>query len=389
MTGVREDAEAAVAVENNILQVKKLKGRTKEKSRELYQEIFSEDSEAFVDYYYKYKAAENEIYGVVDERETLLSMLHLNPCQICLGGVAVSSQYIVAVATREDYRHQGLMSRLIHCSLRDMYEKKEPFTFLMPAAEAIYRPFDFRFIYRQCQYELKTSEYKSGTELSCRPATEQDLKELSVWAQRRLREDFCTYVMHTEPYFRQMLAEQASQQGQVMLITEADRICGYFFTACEGGAEVREPIIEKRYLSRLPGILTEYFGGDERIRVFGGSTGVGEEDVRQTPMIMARVVHLAAFVKCLSAKRTVSFEIEIEDSLIKENRGVFRLTIDCKGGYLERLTDREAAWKMTAGEFTSLAFGSVSVQELHAPEAEARQWGLVNGFSPVMINEVV
>ncbi len=80
-----------------------------------------------MDYYYKYKAAENEIYGVVDERETLLSMLHLNPCQICLGGVAVSSQYIVAVATREDYRHQGLMSRLIHCSLRDMYEKKEPF----------------------------------------------------------------------------------------------------------------------------------------------------------------------------------------------------------------------------------------------------------------------
>lgn len=378
-----------MAVGDNILQVKRLEGRTKEESRELYQEIFSEDSEAFVDYYYQYRAGENEIYGVVDGRENLISMLHLNPYQICLGGRAVSSQYIVAVATREDYRHQGLMSRLIHCSLREMYEKKEPFAFLMPAAEAIYRPFDFRFIYQQCQYELKPIEHGNCTELSCRPATEQDLKELSDWARRRIQEDYCTYALHTEAYFRRMLSEQASQKGQVMLITGKGRICGYFFTACEGEAEVREPIIEKRYLSRLPVILTKYFDGYDRIRVFGGSAGVEGENIRQTPLIMARVVHLEAFVKCLSAKRTVSFEIELEDSLLKENSGVFRLTMDREGGYLERLTDREADWKMTAGEFTSLAFGSVSAQEVHAPGEEARQWWLVNCFSPVMLNEVV
>ncbi|MGC4017938.1 MAG: hypothetical protein QM793_00985 [Muricomes sp.] len=33
--------------------------------------------------------------------------------------------------------------------MKDMYDRKEPFTFLMPAAEAIYTPYDFRFTYKQ------------------------------------------------------------------------------------------------------------------------------------------------------------------------------------------------------------------------------------------------
>lgn len=115
----------------------------KEKSRALYEEMFPEDEEAFVDAYYRIKAAANRIL-VLEEQKEMLSMLHLNPYRFWLRGSLVDSSYIVAVATRPQYRHKGCMRRLLTKALKDLYQEKQPFAFLMPAKEAIYTPFGFR-----------------------------------------------------------------------------------------------------------------------------------------------------------------------------------------------------------------------------------------------------
>lgn len=47
------------------------------------------------------------------------------------------------------------MRALLNTVLERMHSEKVPFTFLMPAAEAIYRPYDFRYIYDQCMQEVK------------------------------------------------------------------------------------------------------------------------------------------------------------------------------------------------------------------------------------------
>ena len=41
------------------------------------------------------------------------------------------------------------MASLLKKSLEDMYQAGEAFTFLMPASESIYLPFDFRTVYEQ------------------------------------------------------------------------------------------------------------------------------------------------------------------------------------------------------------------------------------------------
>lgn len=125
--------------------VRYLKPQEKVRSRALYEEMFPEDEEAFVDAYYRYKTPDNEIL-VMEEDGALISMLHLNPYSFRMRNRLVESSYIVAVATRPQYRHQGCMRALLTHALEDLYEKKHPFTFLMPADEAIYRPFDFRFM---------------------------------------------------------------------------------------------------------------------------------------------------------------------------------------------------------------------------------------------------
>lgn len=120
----------------------------KVRSRKLYEKVFLEDSVRFVDYYYTYKVKDNRILVLLKNGE-IVSMLHRNPYTMIVNGYEVSVDYIVAVATREDCRHQGYMRSLLERALQDMNAAEIPFAFLMPASESIYAPFDFVWI---CPY---------------------------------------------------------------------------------------------------------------------------------------------------------------------------------------------------------------------------------------------
>ena len=95
-----------------------------QRARKLYEEIFDEDSPAFVDYYFRVKAAENEIFVVENEKQEILATLHLNPYEMMFCGEKVKTNYIVAVATRADCRHQGMMRSLLQASLQEMYRRR-------------------------------------------------------------------------------------------------------------------------------------------------------------------------------------------------------------------------------------------------------------------------
>lgn len=114
-------------------------------TRGLYETVFSEDSRKFVDFYYTYKTRDNEILALEQDGQ-IVSMLHLNPYRMIVNGYETKSNYIVAVATREDYRHRSCMRMLLKKALRDMAAQGMPFAFLMPASERIYSPFDFVWI---------------------------------------------------------------------------------------------------------------------------------------------------------------------------------------------------------------------------------------------------
>ena len=125
------------------------------RSRALYDEVFVEDADAFSELYYQIKAQDNQIL-VAEDNGAIVSMLHRNPYTVRFRGTSIPAEYIVAVATKVTYRHQGLMRELLTKALRDMYADGRPFTFLMPADEAIYTPFDFRLMGNDDEESLVT-----------------------------------------------------------------------------------------------------------------------------------------------------------------------------------------------------------------------------------------
>ena len=412
MTGcILPPAQAAEAVitenkvnktgSNAMRTVRKLIQKEHGKTKPLYERIFNEDTQAFTDYYYQYKATENQIY-VVEQSESgdIISMLHLNPYQVRLGSSVYKVHYIVAVATREGYRHQGLMRTLLVNTLKDMYNEGEPFTFLMPAAEEIYLPFDFRFIYNQNQMDLFPEEYRGEPELEFYCAWTEDVMDLVRFADKTLPEQYGVYAVHSEEYFYKQLFEQECQGGSIVIILEQGQVKGYFLTAEESTPEIREAVIAKGYETQLFPIIGKCFRGCEKVKLKGFPVTLESKSTRQVPVIMARIVHLEHFMECLTAKEPVELRLHISDSLIKENTGDYVFRADWQGAKLCRLEkdmefDLAAAQmneqdvRITIAQLAELAFGYRTPEQMNLPLRFTREWKKINLFQTVFINEIV
>lgn len=171
--------------------IRYLADNEKGRSEELYREAFPEDKDAFVQYYYSYVTKGNKIL-VLEQEEKICSMLHLNPYCLSVNGTEVDAYYYVAVATKEDCRHQGMMRKLLYRSLQDIHEEGHPFTYLMPANRMIYEPFDFRIVYQQKKVELPLAPGQ---------------------ANEKMAESFDVYTLRDDWYVEKMLEEERVCEG--------------------------------------------------------------------------------------------------------------------------------------------------------------------------------
>lgn len=249
------------------------------KTRKLWEEIFQEDTKEFLDYYYSVKTLENEIY-VIEEDNKIVSMLHLNPYQMRIKSQIYKTHYIVAVATDENYRKRGYMSKLLNYVMQAMKDRGEPFTFLMPAAEEIYKPFGFEFVYEQRRGTV-TAKQCEGENLTFSLAKEEECQGIADYANSKLQEyDVVTW--RDEEYYKTLLKEQSSEDGGILLAKETDRIVGVFCFARGERIEIREPLYNQESILRQAAyVLT----GNETEEIH--CIGYGKET---KPMIMAKVL---------------------------------------------------------------------------------------------------
>lgn len=356
--------KAAKAVEN-------------QRARKLYEEIFDEDSPAFVDYYFRVKAAENEIFVVENEKQEILATLHLNPYEMMFCGERVKTNYIVAVATRADCRHQGMMRSLLQASLQEMYRREETFTWLMPAAEAIYRPFGFRFIYeknkmtvtadvlRRAETDEKWqihSDQEGSGDIFCEEAKKEDLAELACFAEKQLSKLAEVYTVHDIAYFEQRMQEVECEGGSLILIRKEKEICGYFL-ALKKDREAWEIVVEDAVQKKAFPAVLHWFGESKEKCTFTAFPQIWEQYAQSenVPAIMGRIVHLERFVCCLKIKKEQEWKIRLTDSLIPENNGYFIIKTGIEGGSLirvENLSEKEKKMfcSMDIGQLTEELF---------------------------------
>lgn len=229
------------------MEIKKLGQKERQDTRFLYEEIFSEDSESFTDYYYTEKTRDNQIYAI-EEDGRIRSMLHLNPYRLWVNKSRKDADYIVAVATQKEYRRKGYMAALLKRSLKDMYKDGKAFTFLMPASESIYQPFDFRTVYEQeRRYYREEDEKLPGVVIT--DASKADCRELAEFANRELAKRYQVFAVRDEAYYQRLIREFESDGGRLKIYRRDGEIAdcrGHYPEQEEGKPKIMVRIIDVR-----------------------------------------------------------------------------------------------------------------------------------------------
>ncbi len=335
------------------MEIIKLKQSEHHNTRTLYEEVFQEDSKEFVDYYYTEKTKDNEIY-VVREDHDIRAMLHLNPYTLMVNGEGKKTNYIVAVATQEKYRRRGYMAELLRKSLNDMYQAGHTFTFLMPAAEAIYLPYDFRTVYEQeRRYYRQDGEQREKEDIQISPAESSDCRKLAEWMQEHLEMNYQVFAKRDERYYERLIKEYASDGGKLMLY-------------------------------RRNGDIT-----DCRICV-----PEGEE--QEQPKIMVRIIDVRRMVMSVKVKRLTGVCFHITDPIIKENNRCAVLFGTESSGimYMDGKPENSEG-TITIAAFTGILFGAETVEEACEEEGVKMsdrmiyELNKIIPLSKIYLNEVV
>ena len=330
--------------------IHKLVGEECKKTRSLWEEVFWEDSVQFTDYYFEHKAKLNT--GYVIGEFPYHAMLFRTPYMLHVENVVTEISYLVGVATRKEYRKRGYMRALLEHSFKEMYEEKQPFTFLMPANPAIYEPFDFRYIYTREQWELKddqsdlkAAEFSNNRKGSikdrlegiypvswlCREVPQLPIFEmLAEYANGLLKDKYSIYVHRDVAYYERQLEELKAQNGDIYVFFEQGRIEGFYLYAKENEDVFIQEVLKQH---------TETFDFMEK-------SG-------QKPIIMARIIHLEEMMKLVKTKCKKEIVLQVEDSWIPENAGTYRWKMGPRGSEVERLKDgAKADYKMHISELT-------------------------------------
>lgn len=316
----------------------------------LWQEAFPEDSREFLEYYFGRKIKESRILVKEDGEGRILTMVHLNPYDVMVGGQAHRLSYIVGVATAAGSRHQGHMRDVLVRMLQDMHGAGDPFCYLMPASPDIYRPFGFTYVFDQPLWRLDVDEAErpDGTERpdeaerpdemerpdeTERPdGTERpDEAERPVNAERlelRLDEKAGTSVMDQE-YLADWMNRWLKERYQVyarrdaayldLLQAELDSENGRVFGWMDGQGNLAA--------------LQAYWGTEKREQRFlycSREDWVGPADPQRPgrPAIMARIADVRAFMEMITVNSgcpcpVMEVPVRIHDTLISGNDGLW------------------------------------------------------------------
>ncbi len=343
--------------------VRYLEGEEKQKTRSLWEACFPEDSRTFCDYYYKEKIKDNRIL-IREEEGEICAMVQRNPYLLQVQEHSWEADYLVGIATAESFRKKGYMRGLLEKVLRDMYWEKKPFTFLMPASEALYTSFEFRYIFCQPQWELIGGKNLSARKLLDNP---QDCSEAAAWMEQWLRKRFELYARRDAAYVSRLIKELESEGGCLELLMDGEKPAGL---RAFWGSRKRE----QRLLYMEEGYYRE---------------------TKERPAIMARITNLAELIRGFSASEEQQWILELSDACIPEQNGSFLLTFTEKGGMLKPKENGEAGGlpvlKADTAKITQWLFGAEKPEKIwpELPQGQKELLQKVRVIRDSFLDEIV
>ncbi len=359
-----------------------LDAEDKDETKHLWHMCFPEDSESFIEYYYKEKTKDNEIL-VKKDNGLLISMVQYNPYAVKLRERLWKLDYLVGVATEESRRREGHFRDAFVKMLHDEEAAGKPITYLVPVNPAVYAPMGFTFIGNVASYELTEEAKQTLTRTVCQD-TPEDCGRAAVYMEQWLGARYEMYTRRDAAYVSRLIKELASENGTLEFLEQDGRLVGL---DAYWGWEVREHRLlyaEDAYMVKT-----------------------GEK-----PWNMARLTNIGALLAAFGLKqaeqqgeekRMLTLGIRMNDPILEMNNGEFVWTIGETGSSLKArkpepdtcgCTEHVSIWLETKPEeLVSWLFGCQKAEEIWGGQLENKglaeilaQVDTVNG---VYLDEIV
>lgn len=370
----------------------------------LWQECFG-DSSSYMDFYFKHIIPKNQVISLYDENE-IISMLHLNPYELSVMGKLLTANYIVGVATKSSYRKRGLMRGLMEEAFRQMYQDKQCFTYLMPIAKEIYKPFDFSIVYEQepWNYEMLKAPEKllveqvkeldelidivviNNENINSVEGAIQYKDSLARFANEELSKEYNVYVPRNKEYYDILLDEVLCCGGGILILKQKDEILSYIAYMFDDMFHIVELICKDGYRDRLVHEIYNIYIKVNKVKSDNINTF-------QTT-IMMRIIHLEEFIKNVTSSEKISFIMEVDDKILVENKGIFLLEFDEDKGVI-KITNEKPEISVNAKQLVDLFFDRMNKEEMDSivltedKNKTLEKLGKVNKYDKVFINDVV
>lgn len=359
-----------------------LDAEDKDETKHLWHMCFPEDSESFIEYYYKEKTKDNEIL-VKKDNGLLISMVQYNPYAVKLRGRLWKLDYLVGVATEESRRREGHFRDVFVKMLHDEEAAGKPITYLVPVNPAVYAPMGFTFIGNVASYELTEEAKQTLTRTVCQD-TPEDCGRAAVYMEQWLGARYEMYTRRDAAYVSRLIKELASENGTLEFLEQDGRLVG----------------------------LDAYWGWEVREHRLLYAEDAYTVKMGEKPWNMARLTNIGALLAAFGLKQTeqqgeekriLTLGIRMNDPILEMNNGEFVWTIGETGSSLKArkpepdtcgCTENVSIWLETKPEeLVSWLFGCRKAEEIWGGQLENKglaeilaQVDTVNG---VYLDEIV
>ena len=359
-----------------------LDAEDKDETKHLWHMCFPEDSESFIEYYYKEKTKDNEIL-VKKDNGLLISMVQYNPYAVKLRGRLWKLDYLVGVATEESRRREGHFRDVFVKMLHDEEAAGMPITYLVPVNPAVYAPMGFTFIGNVASYELTEKAKQTLTRTVCQD-TPEDCGRAAVYMEQWLGARYEMYTRRDAAYVSRLIKELASENGTLEFLEQDGRLVG----------------------------LDAYWGWEVREHRLLYAEDAYTVKTGEKPWNMARLTNIGALLTAFGLKqaeqqgeekRMLTLGIRMNDPILEMNNGEFVWTIGETGSSLKArkpepdtcgCTENVSIWLETKPEeLVSWLFGCRKAEEIWGGQLENKglaeilaQVDTVNG---VYLDEIV
>lgn len=359
-----------------------LDAEDKDETKHLWHMCFPEDSESFIEYYYKEKTKDNEIL-VKKDNGLLISMVQYNPYAVKLRGRLWKLDYLVGVATEESRRREGHFRDVFVKMLHDEEAAGKPITYLVPVNPAVYAPMGFTFIGNVASYELTEKAKQTLTRTVCQD-TPEDCGRAAVYMEQWLGARYEMYTRRDAAYVSRLIKELASENGTLEFLEQDGRLVG----------------------------LDAYWGWEVREHRLLYAEDAYTVKMGEKPWNMARLTNIGALLAAFGLKQTeqqgeekriLTLGIRMNDPILEMNNGEFVWTIGETGSSLKArkpepdtcgCTENVSIWLETKPEeLVSWLFGCRKAEEIWGGQLENKglaeiltQVDTVNG---VYLDEIV